>query len=253
MIEPVTVIQYVRHCISSLSPAGRNSEFNTVLRDRFPYQGYHVVEEIRNRLIHDHTPVIRSLHGAGSHKKDAQTVAGINRISSVTARYGRLLFRIAGYYKPDRIIEFGTALGISTMYLATGYPSAELISIEGNPSLTAMARINCQAAGLKNTTIMNRTFNEALPVILPICTNQTLVFIDGNHTLEATLEFYGHFSKNAIGIPMMVFDDIHWSDGMYKAWRTIKSEWPELVVELTRMGILLKCASGPKQILKFNY
>jgi predicted O-methyltransferase YrrM len=130
---------------------------------------------------------------------------------------------------------------------------AALISVEGDPQLAAMARKNCQAAGLKNITILNRTFSEALPGILPLCSDQSMVYIDGNHTLGATLEFYRFLSGNETGTPLMVFDDIRWSPGMFEAWKKIRSSWPGITIELTRMGILLKSPSGPKQILKFNY
>ena len=42
------------------------------------------------------------------------------RGASVSRSYGALLFRIAGWLQPLMILELGTGLGVSTLYLASG-------------------------------------------------------------------------------------------------------------------------------------
>ena len=44
--------------------------------------------------------------------------------SSVSEKYGALLYRISQWFNPEMIVELGTGLGISTLYLATGSPEA---------------------------------------------------------------------------------------------------------------------------------
>ncbi len=49
-----------------------------------------------------------------------------------------------------------------------------------------------------------------------------LVFIDGNHTKEATLRYFEVFLKKNNKEFAILFDDIYWSKGMTEAWETIK-------------------------------
>ncbi len=79
------------------------------------------IEKTRSMLLQDSTLLSSGDFGAGSKKKRTRrTIGDVTRVASVNDRYGRLLYRLAGYYKPFHIIELGTATGISTQYLATG-------------------------------------------------------------------------------------------------------------------------------------
>src|SRR5260221_10833637 len=60
--------------------------------------------------------------GAGSAWKAPRqrSVGDITRYAAKPARLGQLLYRIARYYRPARVVELGTSLGFSTAYLAAG-------------------------------------------------------------------------------------------------------------------------------------
>jgi hypothetical protein len=45
-----------------------------------------------------------------------------------------------------------------------------------------------------------------------------LVFIDGDHSYEATMKYFNYFSSR-MKKGFLVFDDINWSAGMRKAWK----------------------------------
>jgi predicted O-methyltransferase YrrM len=48
------------------------------------------------------------------------------------------------------------------------------------------------------------------------------VFIDGNHRLEPTLRYFEMLLKHATPNTILVFDDIHWSQEMELAWKSIQ-------------------------------
>ena len=65
-------------------------------------------------------------------------------------------------------------------------------------------------------------------------------FIDGHHDQDATIDYFRqikpHLSPNAV----LVFDDISWSDGMKKAWKTIKNDKDiEVYVDLFVVGVCI--------------
>ncbi len=70
---------------------------------------------------------------------------------SVSPIYGRFLYMIARAARATRIIEFGTSMGISTIYLAAALRDnggGRLIGTELEPAKVARARANLDAAGL---------------------------------------------------------------------------------------------------------
>lgn len=178
----------------------------------------------------------------------------MTRVASVSPKYGQLLYRLAGYYKPSLIIELGTALGISTMYLAMGNPKCRVITVEGNCQLAGIALENFAACNLKNITLMNSSFDDALVRLVPECGTRNLIFIDGNHTFKATLQYFETFMNMAGSSNIFVFDDINWSYDMMRAWKSINgSAASGLVVDLFQMGILFQGQGNGNHKFRVRY
>ena len=89
---------------------------NYVIFEKLPFYAYVQIEQVRNILLKDKTIVELTDFGTG--KKNESSVADIARKSLETPKFGQLLFRLVNYFQPKNIIELGTSLGISTMYLA---------------------------------------------------------------------------------------------------------------------------------------
>ena len=130
--------------------------------------------------------------GAGS-TKGIQTwskIADLARVASRRRKAGELLYRIVKQYQPKTILEFGTHLGISGLYLQSGNPSAEFITMEGDPALAALAKKHFKAFGYK-PEIITGDFSESLRLLLIDPTFwPDLVFVDGNHRKKPTLNYF---------------------------------------------------------------
>ncbi|MBK6643902.1 MAG: class I SAM-dependent methyltransferase [Bacteroidetes bacterium] len=48
------------------------------------------------------------------------------------------------------------------------------------------------------------------------------IFIDGNHTYEATMRYFNWILPKVRAKTMIIFDDINWSAGMQQAWLEIQ-------------------------------
>lgn len=57
------------------------------------------------------------------------------------------------------------------------------------------------------------------------------IFFDGNHSYEATLLYFESLLDTATNDSVWIFDDIHWSKDMEKAWETIKNH-PKVTVTI---------------------
>ena len=151
-----------------------------------------------------------------------------------------MLFRLSRYFQPENIIELGTSLGLSTLYLSYGSPASNIYTIEGCPNISQIAKNNFREAGFEKIRMVTGNFDDKLPEILGHINSLDLAFIDGNHKQEPTIKYFEQcLLKSNPATTILIFDDIHWSDGMEKAWEYISGH-PSvtLSVDIFFMGIV---------------
>lgn len=183
--------------------------------------------------------MVTSAGAKGDGSKCERSVRDIAKSSSSYGKYGQLLQRIAAYLKPNWILELGTSLGIGTIYMASGSPSSNIITVEACPETAKVASDNFKLLELDNITSIHGDFDVVLEDILSNNDPFGLIYVDGNHTYEATKRYFEMIAANSDENTVVIFDDINWSRGMAKAWDEIKSD-PKTVVaiETMRMGIV---------------
>lgn len=121
------------------------------------------------------------------------------------------------------MLEIGTSLGVGASYLASGMRSARFISLEGRADCARIARLNFETLELKNAEVITGAFEQTLPQALERLNRLDLVFIDGNHRCEPTLQYFETCLSRAHTRTVFVFDDAHWSADMDDAWRRIQN------------------------------
>jgi predicted O-methyltransferase YrrM len=108
----------------------------------------------------------------------------VERFLAVSPAYGRFLYMTARACKATRIVEFGTSMGISTIYLAAALRDnggGHLISSELQPGKVAKARANLKAAGLDGLVDIRE--GDALETLGRLQDDVDLLLIDGAMTL----------------------------------------------------------------------
>jgi len=199
------------------------------------------IEKIRNRLLDDTRLIQVTDLGAGSKKikTSLRKVSDITRYSAVPRKYGILLSNMAEAFGKPFILEFGTSLGISTMYLAASCPDAGVITIEGCSETSMIASDNFREAGLKNIRLFNGSFDEILPEIKKEETSPGLVFIDGNHRKEPVINYFNQVAEMSDKNSVVIIDDINSSREMAEAWYEIKNHKNVTAsIDVFRMGIV---------------
>ena len=190
-------------------------------------------------------------YGAKSKKlKGKRSVKEIFKTSSSYGKSALLLYRISNYFKPKRILELGTSIGIGSLHLHLGCPSAHITSVEGCQETFNLAKQNLEST---NIELMNSTFYDYIKSINE--ESFDLIFIDGHHDGEA-LKYYLKLLSNYIhNDTIIVLDDIRWSKSMFNAWNKIKLEKKyHLSMDFFRMGVLMKRPQQEKEhfILKLK-
>jgi len=199
------------------------------------------IEKIRKRLLADSRSITVNDLGAGSKKMKSslRKVSDICRYSAVPVKYGILLSNMANAFGKPAILEFGTSLGISTMYMAASCPESTVITMEGCSATSEIALDNFKESGLTNIRVLNGPFDDLLPEIRneKICPG--LVFIDGNHSKEPVVSYFNQVADICDSKSVVIIDDINSSREMAEAWHEIKNHKNvTLSVDIFRMGIL---------------
>jgi predicted O-methyltransferase YrrM len=212
-----------------------------ILEDDRLYYAYHEVETVRKLLLTYHDEIEVTDYGAGSKytKASMRPIRQIAKTALSSPAFCRLLFRIVKYYKPQHILEMGTSLGISTAYLRMGALDSQLHTLEGCPNIAERADRVFQRLKLKDIQLRVGPFSETLKTSLETLQQVDLVFFDGNHRLQPTLDYYEQVLPFSNEHSIFIFDDIYWSEEMRRAWEQLK-EKPEvtLSIDLFSMGLL---------------
>lgn len=185
----------------------------------------------------EHRRLMKDLSLAGG---EGRSVRSFVLHSSVSEKKGALLHRIARWFRPEMMVELGTGLGISTLYLATGSPGIPLHSIEGNTQRATFAAHLVNRCQLGPVSIHWGDMDEKLDEILPLMPGRFLAYVDGNHRHDPTVSYVRLLMERAGEEAVIVLDDIYWSRDMHRAWLEI-IRWPEIraSIDLYHLGILL--------------
>ena len=132
-----------------------------------------------------------------------------------------MLFRLVKWLNPDSILELGTSLGISTMYLSLAFPGTQVVTVEGCIDSANLARENFDKHNQKNIQVLTGEFHERLEEALQLVPSPGLIFFDGDHRKQATLDYFEQCLQHIKPETVFVIDDIYWSQGMEEAWQAI--------------------------------
>jgi predicted O-methyltransferase YrrM len=217
------------------------------------YYAFQAIEKERLRLEIDNSLVSIEELGAlqkGNYKKKISDIANT---SVMKPKYAQLLFKCIDFYQCQSVLELGTNLGITTAYLTSANKKAKITSIEGNQNLITIAQRLHHKLGLNNIDIKSGLFDDILPKLLAEHSFD-FVLIDGNHTKQATLQYFDWLKAVSNPNMILVFDDIYWSKGMTEAWQIIKADKTvSLTLDLYQLGFVFFKQGMEKQdfILKF--
>ena len=185
---------------------------------------YTTLKKFRNELLQNKSSIEVSDFGAGSRvfKSNRRQISKIAQTAGISPKREELLFRIARYFQPDSILEIGTSLGLATSALSLGHPKAKITTLEGCPETACIAQENFQKFQLRNIHLQTTEFTTYLKNRQPSTNNHQLIYFDGNHSKEATIQYFELLLPTITNETVWIFDDIHWSAAMTEAWETIK-------------------------------
>jgi predicted O-methyltransferase YrrM len=186
--------------------------------------------------------------------KQERRVKDIIKHSAIKKKYGELLYRIVFSNGFKNVLEFGTSLGIGTLYLAKAMPDSNVLTIEGCSALASQASRNFKETGSQNIVQNIGNFDDVLPSVLENMKSIDFVFFDGNHRKEATIRYFELCLTYIHNESIFYFDDIRWSKEMYEAWQEIRlNKQVSLTIDLFFSGIVFFKNELSKQDFKIKF
>ncbi len=222
---------YINYCIKAKNAHGIHSPFvfdfiKNILEDKRTFYAFDQIENYRFSLYKNDTLLNIEDFGAGSLKSNfkQRKISDIAKTAGRNKKMGELLFRIVNYFECKTILELGTSLGIGTHYLALANTNATVITIEGSKEIFETSQLNFKKNKIKNIEQVLGNFDLVLEEVLNKNPSFDLIFIDGNHREEPTLNYFKKCLSKINDNTIIIFDDIHWSNGMQNAWNEIKKD-----------------------------
>lgn len=264
-MKNIRVIMYriyarLRHLVTSWNTGGEGIHspylfylVRFLFYDRNAYYSWAGIEERRRAMLHAPKPLEVTDYGTG--RSGTRLLSDIARTALGTPREAQLLYRLALYLSKEArhnepehtplLLELGTSLGLTTAYLAATDSRNRVVTFEGAQQVADIARLNWQKLGLKNIECIIGNLDDTLPrfVEQTLYNNARaradLIFMDANHTYQATLRYYDRLRPLCHSKTIVVVDDIHWSPQMNRAWNELRHR-PEVTssMDLYEMGLL---------------
>ncbi|OAB75755.1 O-methyltransferase [Cochleicola gelatinilyticus] len=248
---------YIQFLFSSTNAHGVHSPFvyNLVTKcfyDKKKYKEYLLLKAHRKELTLTSETISVTDFGAGSRvftSKERQ-VSAIAKNAGITRKRQRLLFRLSNYFSAETTLELGTSLGMATVALSLGNPSGKISTVEGCPQTATIAKKYFEQFQLQNIELFQEKFESFLTRYKePV----SLVFIDGSHSKEKTLQYFESLLPNITNDSIIIFDDIYWSLEMTAAWNIV-CKHPKVTVSIDtfQWGLLFFRKEQKKQHFKIR-
>lgn len=232
------VADYLLYRLKAKTRHGVHSPFvysvvDTVIYDFHAKKVYSEVESIRESLLTDDRVIAVTDLGAGSQLNNnrRKRVGDIAKNALKPPKLAQLLYRLVADLQPQNIIELGTCLGTTSIYLQSAAPQAEVYTLEGCPQTAAIAKEGFDKARLNDINLITGNFDHTLPAVIDGLEKLDFVFVDGNHQKDATLKYFEWCLPKVHDHTLLIFDDIYWSKGMKEAWAQIKAH-PQVTVTI---------------------
>jgi len=229
---------YLWHRLVGKNRHGTHSPFVYRLVDEVIYDYkrkdiYNDIEGIRTQLLSDNRVITVTDLGAGSlvNNNKQKKISEIAKNALKPPKLAQLLYRLVKDQQPQNMIELGTCLGTTSLYLKSAVPSAELYTLEGCPQTGNVAKEVFERSNVDSIKQVIGNFDDTLKEVIDSLDQLDFVFVDGNHQKDATLKYFEWCLPKVHENTLLIFDDIYWSEGMKEAWAQIKAH-PQVTVTI---------------------
>jgi len=249
----------LRHAVTAKSRYYVHSPFvysllTDVLNKPLPYEASRVLTDIRREQRNDPRLISVEPVGTSNHITKQYSVARLAKRYALPLKHGTLLFKLVQRFKPSTILETGTGTGFSAACLALGNPDASVHTVDALQPLIDVATESLQSQNIRNVVFHRGQLDDVLESVCRNIRPIEAVYLDANHTCEATLRYFDVILQHLTTTAFVIVDDIHWSKGMNNAWLKL-CKHPRVTVSLDfyRLGLLFLAPDLSQETFRLYY
>lgn len=210
--------------------------------------------KIKGQLLDNNKYIKVTDFGSGSKifKSNTRQVSKIAKVAGISNKKAKLLIKIIAYFKPKSILEVGTSLGLGTTAIKIGNSNSQITTLEGCLETSKVAQNLFESNNLNDIKIITGDFKKTLPTLTKK-NKFDFIYFDGNHTKEATLNYFNFCLSTIKNNSFWIFDDIYWNQEMMEAWSEIKNH-PKVTVtvDVFHFGIVFFRKEQAKEHFKIR-
>jgi predicted O-methyltransferase YrrM len=184
------------------------------------------IERKREELLRRTDPLVSRSDVEPGKFDLGRTVAGVCAKSKPRAQ-ATLLHLLIREFKPVSALELGTNIGISAAYQAAALEMngrGHLTTLEVSAFRAELAKELHRSLGLGNVSYTVGLFADTLSGVLANSAPVDYAFLDGQHKMQPTLDYFEQIYGHASDAALVVVDDIRWSSGMAQAWAQLADD-----------------------------
>jgi len=226
---------------------------DVIYSDTFNGDAEEQIESIRRKCIEDSRIVKGIDYGTGSNGGLRSVfIAAVAKVEIAPIRYARLYNRIVQWTQANEILEIGTSLGLTTLYLSIE-PNRKVTTLEGHEGIASTAEENFKRANRHNIRVIHGDASKTLSQTLNEGLKPDLVLIDASHRYNSTMDFFDQVIDHVKESGAVIIDDIHSSREMTKAWQAIVQHVKTTAaIDLFRCGVVLLDKRLEKRLWRFR-
>ena len=240
------ILKYLNYKLTAYTEHDVHSPFvyefyMELIKNEYAYGDFAELDNIRKELLANETTIEITDLGAGSKKLNSRkrVVKEIAKHGIAQQKQAEFLYRLLNKFQPNTIVELGTSIGLTTLFLSKAVPKAKIYTIEGCHNLHQFSTTVFKNHNAENITSINGNFNYELPKLIQTIDTLDYLYIDGNHAYEPTIRYFNLALTKKNTNSIFVFDDIYWSREMQQAWKEISEHKDvRLSLDLFYFGIV---------------
>lgn len=193
-----------------------------VIEEKCSYYSFYDIELLRKQLLQN------------------RSIGEIVKRESIRPKHGALLFRLTNYFKSKNILQIGTTMGLSTLYLTSYATGLRCIALENVPEFATIARQAFAKEGRNPIDLRIGNYKDLLPQALHDINSLDFVFFNTLYEQHNNLWLFNECMKYAHNDTVFVFEGIKANRKMREFWNEICA-CPEVTVtlDLYSLGIVL--------------
>ncbi|WP_455632434.1 O-methyltransferase [Parabacteroides sp.] len=193
-----------------------------VIEEKCSYYSFYDIELLRKQLL------------------QTRSIGEIVKREAIRPKHGALLFRLTNYFKSKNILQIGTTMGLSTLYLTSYATGLRCIALENVPEFAAIARQAFAKEGRNPVDLRIGNYKDLLPQALNDINSLDFVFFNTLYEQQNNLWLFNECMKYAHNDTVFVIEGIKASRKMRELWEEICA-CPEVTVtlDLYSLGIVL--------------